>query len=666
MRKILLFVLMSLSLAGCKCEKTVVNCHDMAVTVTNKALETLPLGHYAGVCLYSGMADVVLACGDTQMEQRLTGIIDKLVSGEIDASGGSFICYNIGGQAVPYLVFNGYGQYKAAVEANAADMWERQYRTADNLMTGNTQKDRFRDCIWIDCAFAVSTYLLYAGLSTGNQDYIEYAAFYALKLWEIFRDPATGLVFQARSYANLADGEISTDHWSRGQGWLSMAFVSLLRDYPADGPRRKEIEAAAKDFYTAVLKYQDADGVWHQELPNFDSFVETSGTALLLAGIGQAVESGILPKCKKKAFLKGLGGLMAYVDPDGSIGHTCMGNLAPGKGTPADYEIRHFYFNERHAFGPVVLALTQAVRLGIEEFSVPGRLGEKNDAERPRACAMYAESRKGDVAWENDFCAYRVYSLQVAEKSQALSGVDMWPKSVDYSIIDKRYAEEAAGLSYHIDRGEGCDFYAMGAGRGIGGTGVWTDGKLWTSRNYSKYEILSAGPDRASFILEYEPYQAGAVSVTERKRIDIICGTPFYRIESTLSTSDGSPVTLAVGLTNFGAATVAADPAKGKLFLQENLQVKDSTVHLNGQFSFDPAPEIYGAVVAEPAAVKDILHYGKDELVLVKAESGKPVVTYAGAVWKQTMFDGGTVMNEVRFGKIVDNSDWEALNKLYE
>ena len=654
MRRIVVLLLLIIATACGKKES--VDCFDLAKTVTTKALTLIDTGHYTGMCLYVGMAEL----GD----RRLDGIIDDLVSGRISAKGGSLISYHVGGAAAAWLAYSGRDDIKEAVATNAADMWENQYRTKDGFMTGNIQKDRFRDTIWIDLAFAVTPYLLYAGLSEGNQEYIEYAADFTLRIYSILHDAQTGLVFQARSFGSLADGEISTDNWSRGQGWLSMALVALLRDYPVNGPRRAEIESVAKDFYTSVLKYQDEDGMWHQEVSDFSTFVETSGSGLLLAGVGQAIESGILPAEHMSDFKRGLEGLLAYVDPDGSVGHTCQGTLAPGKAGKEDYAARHWYFNEPHAFGPVVMALSQAIRLGIDKIDLPFKLGYKNDFDRPRTYVRYAENRKGDIAWENDFTAYRVYSSQIDSSKHGLSGVDMWAKSVDYSIIDKWYELNAEGFPYHIDRGEGCDFYAVGAARGIGGTGVWAEDSLWTSKVYTGYEILRNDPTRISFALTYDSYQAANITVTEKKQIDMVLGTPFFRIKSTVTSSDGSPVVYAVGITEFGNGRVYENVPEGKFYVSERISAPD--VHYGGQLSWASDTGIYCAAFAEPSAVRGIVRSGKDVLLLVNVPSGESVSVYAGALWDQQLAFGYKRIDDTFVSLLVDQISWNSLNELYE
>ena len=178
-------ILTCILLSACCAKKTVVDCHKMAVTVSDKALELIERGHYTGACLYSGMADLIVSCNDKDEEAKLLPILEDLAAGNISAEGGSLINYQVGGQAAAFLAWKGYDSLRPAVEANAADMWANQYRTTDGFMTGNRQKDRFRDGVWIDCAFTITPYFLYTGLMTGNDGYVEYAADYPLRLQEL-------------------------------------------------------------------------------------------------------------------------------------------------------------------------------------------------------------------------------------------------------------------------------------------------------------------------------------------------------------------------------------------------------------------------------------------------------------------------------------------------
>ena len=163
----------------------------------------------------------------------------------------------------------------------------------------------------------------------------------------------------------------------------------------------------------------------------------------------------------------------------------------------------------------------------------------------------------------------------------------------------------ADGQVYHVDKGEGCDFYGVGAARGVGGTCIWAEGKLWTSKVYKDYEIIRNDPSRISFVLTYEPFDVAGITVTEKKQIDMVLGTPFYKITSTISTSDSSPVVYAVGISEFGKGVVNKYLEEGKFFVSEWISAPD--VHYNGMLSWAPETQVFGAAFAQPSAVAGIV-----------------------------------------------------------
>jgi len=64
---------------------------------------------------------------------------------------------------------------------------------------------------------------------------------------------------------------------------------------------------------------------------------------------------------------EGLRGYLRYIEPDGSIQNTCQDCRSPGDGTIAAYLQRKPIHNDRHGFGPVILAFgAGATRLGLE------------------------------------------------------------------------------------------------------------------------------------------------------------------------------------------------------------------------------------------------------------------------------------------------------------
>lgn len=446
---------------------------------------------------------------------------------------------------------------------------------------------------------------------------------------------------------------------------MSMALGALLKDYPKDGKYRNDIVKEAERFYPNVCRYQDENGMWHQELTDLSSYVETSGSAQITAGLGAAIQAGVISREEYMPYFeKGIRGLLSWVDPDGSTGHCCRPNLVPGHGRKEDYKAVHWFYNETHIAGPVVLALAQALSLGIDKVVLDAPMGSANDADRPRAYARIIDEFKDHLAWENDRIAVRVYS-QKSSTEKPLSGIDFWAKTVDYPIIDQWYGKLAAGESYHVDTGTGCDWYDMGAGRGVGGTGVWDGEHLYCAVPYETAEITSNGPGRVGFTINYSPYQAGEETVTESKRVEMICGTSFFKVTETVITASGNPVILAIGVQDFGNAEVLCNEG-GKLFIAETIK-SEEPFGLGADAGTARYQGVAGtAVVVNPAQAAGTAVSGQDILQLVKVESGEEIVYFAGATWEFQRNSGRWNGGRNFWIMTSEESSWDELNKVYE
>jgi hypothetical protein len=181
----------------------------------------------------------------------------------------------------------------------------------------------------------------------------------------------------------------------------------------------------------------------------------------------------------------------------------------------------------------------------------------------PLVFGREAVERKDDIAWENQLVAYRIYGPALQATGEIASGIDVWSKRVPNFVIDTFYKRDAEGqrtknpaLSYHKDNGQGLDSYEVGPSRGCGGTAVFADGKLFTSKNYTSLKQLSTGPIRFSFEVTYAPWNGNGVEVTETKRITLDAGSRLNRIDSTYTFAGGQTIDVAAGL----AVHKGADP----------------------------------------------------------------------------------------------------------
>ncbi|MFC4314451.1 DUF4861 family protein [Steroidobacter flavus] len=267
--------------------------------------------------------------------------------------------------------------------------------------------------------------------------------------------------------------------------------------------------------------------------------------------------------------------------------------------------------------------------------------------------AAYVPERWDDFAWENDVIAHRAYGPALAEplagKDQMTSsGIDLWTKKVPYLVADRWYRKEHDGL--HTDTGEGLDFYEVGRGRGVGGTGIWDGQKLAVSANWQTHHIYANGPVRAIFELTYEPWDAGnGVQVTERKRFIVDAGQQIDEVQSTFdfTSAPGTDGTLTVGLglTEHPAAAdvqVKTDENSKIMAIWEKYKDQPSHDELGTGIVLAPETKLAGFARTTPPAK------GRpDSLLLVKVKPGETVRYFAGGAWKPA-------------GKITTAANWNA------
>ena len=90
--------------------------------------------------------------------------------------------------------------------------------------------------------------------------------------------------------------------------------------------------------------------------------------------------------------------------------------------------------------------------------------------EQYKAFGRFARERFDDFAWENDLIAHRTYGQALETwKGEPLtsSTIDIWSKRTPRMVVSDWYLAD----DYHVDHGEGADFYSAGLSRGCGGSG---------------------------------------------------------------------------------------------------------------------------------------------------------------------------------------------------
>ncbi len=261
------------------------------------------------------------------------------------------------------------------------------------------------------------------------------------------------------------------------------------------------------------------------------------------------------------------------------------------------------------------------------------------------AYSRFVPERTDDYAWENDKVAFRTYGPEAqrrAEENQPggtlSSGIDLWLKRVEYSVIDQWYANnlESPGY-YHTDHGEGYDPYHVGISRGTGGTGIWKEDSLMTSKNFTSYKTIASGPLRTVFELHYAPW--GPYQIEEKKRITLDLGSHFSKFENTLNT-ESTINNYAIGIT-----------------LHDNQGEVVKNQELGWFLHWEPIDKTYvgqgivmNSQVIQDAIVSRTETRDQSHLLVITSPNLQKITFYAGFAWTKS-------------GQVTNQSDWEELIK---
>lgn len=246
------------------------------------------------------------------------------------------------------------------------------------------------------------------------------------------------------------------------------------------------------------------------------------------------------------------------------------------------------------------------------------------------AYSRFVPERTDDYAWENDKVAFRTYgptgqkeALEGVEGSTLSSGIDIWLKRTNKSIINKWYAEHVKNPGYyHVDHGEGYDPYHVGNSRGLGGLGVFENDSLYVSQNFVEYKTIASGPLKTIFELSYAPWDP--YNVKETKRISLALGSHFSKFEISIEAEDGIP-NYATGITlhnNQGEYEI--DKEEGWIMHWERI---------------DDA-QVGEGIVMKPAVIDSAFAYTSkfpdQSNLLVTTTPKSPFTYYAGFAWEKS------------------------------
>ncbi len=504
---------------------------------------------------------------------------------------------------------------------------------------------------WCDALFMSPAVWAHLSRITGDPRYLEWADREWWTTTDMLYDPTHHLYYRDNRYFKSRSHTGKNVFWSRGNGWVVGGLTAVLDFLPEDHPSRERYLGLYHDMMYALVKLQNADGLWRTSLLDpQDPKGESSGSSFFVMGMAWGLNRGLLPETTfRPAVIKGYQALAKNIQPTGMLGFVQkIGEAPDNMATTAES-------TEVYGTGAFLLAGSEIVRLldpSKRRQNVVSYKGVKLPKEfmpaAPRAYGRFVPERSDDFAWENDLVAFRAYgpALRPGEED---SGIDCWFKRVPYPIVDKWYMEDLIKLPYgninkpyHDDQGEGLDIYKVGDTRGCGGISVWKDGQLHNSDTFVSQRVVRTTPEELVFDLHYASELDGNV-LRETKRITLIMGQHLFQCDS-LFTLDGKPAELdvAIGLAHQSdGAKPVFTPKSGTVLLWEKLA----------------GLGVGTAVVIDPKRVVKMEDYrdaaGKSQsLCLARTDKNGHIRWFAGFGWEGQ-------------GKITTQEQWAAYLKKF-
>ncbi|HUP89805.1 MAG TPA: DUF4861 family protein [Longimicrobiales bacterium] len=240
----------------------------------------------------------------------------------------------------------------------------------------------------------------------------------------------------------------------------------------------------------------------------------------------------------------------------------------------------------------------------------------------PRVHAKFVAERE-DVAWESDRVAFRIYGKKLWElENLHTNGIDVWTKRTRKLVLDAWYDKGHDG--YHVDVGEGADFFQVGESLGGGGTAIWRNNQIYRGDNFLEHRIIVDGPIRAIFELNYGAIDAAGVKATERKRVSIDAGQYFFRQESTYTTAEKGGLEIAVGLVKRPGMVGSTSKVRGWSWVTTWAPIEPRT-HGHGLLGT--------AVLIDKKSMVDLKETDDHYLAIGRAMPGQAMVSYVGSGW---------------------------------
>ncbi|MGN0297990.1 MAG: glycoside hydrolase family 105 protein [Lachnospiraceae bacterium] len=189
--------------------------------------------------------------------------------------------------------------------------------------------------MWIDTIFMTVLFLNKMGQKYQRQDWIDESIHQVLMHIKYLADKNTGLFFHGWTFNER--NNFGGVFWCRGNSWFTLGILDYIDMF--DGTMNAGLKRFVVDTYKAQVsklkELQDESGLWHTVLDDPTSYLETSGSAAIAAGILKGIKYGILDDAYLPCARKAIQGILSQISEDGTV-------LNVSGGTGMGYNAEHY------------------------------------------------------------------------------------------------------------------------------------------------------------------------------------------------------------------------------------------------------------------------------------------------------------------------------------
>ena len=235
--------------------------------------------------------------------------------------------------------------YRKWVDSTKQYVLNKQVRLPDGTFTRETP---LKYTTWVDDMFMGIPFITYCALEAKDPAEKRKLFDEACKQVLGFNKNVFNQKDKLYHHAQYSTHKATISYWSRANGWGVFAASVLLENLPKDHPAYQKVLGIYQAHIKSIFAYQDkSSGMFHQIINDPSSYEEVSATGIFVMALAKGLNNNwVSGNSYRQAAQKGWQGLLAQIEPDGTVHNICVGTMSSED--PNYYKGRPVADNDSH------------------------------------------------------------------------------------------------------------------------------------------------------------------------------------------------------------------------------------------------------------------------------------------------------------------------------